>query len=132
MSDLVNKTIKHYKIEKLLGTGGMGAVYKAIDIQLQRPVAIKIMHAQFAARSEFQQRFLQEARASAKLDHPNIIRIYAFDLDEGALYMVVELVAGGSLRDYLKVLYEARKFIQIREAIALTRQVAEALHYAHS
>src|SRR5512135_1723779 len=111
MSDLVNKTIKHYRIEKLLGTGGMGAVYKAIDVQLQRPVAIKIMHAQFAARSEFQQRFLQEARAAASLDHPNIIRIYAFDLEEGTVYMVVELVSGGSGGGGLRTRYGAGKFM---------------------
>lgn len=132
MSDLLlNRTIKHYRIEKVLGAGGMGAVYRAIDLQLQRPVAIKVMHPNFAIQPEFQQRFLQEARASAALDHPNIIRIYEFDLDNNMLYMVTELVSGGSLRDYLKQLYEQRKFIEVSEALALTRQVADALGYAH-
>jgi serine/threonine protein kinase len=110
----------------------MGTVYRAIDSQLLRPVAIKVMHPQFAIQTEFQQRFLQEARASAKLDHPNIIRIYEFDLDNRQLYMVTELVQGGSLRDYLKRLYDERKFIDVAEALALTRQVAFALDYAHS
>ncbi len=132
MSDLLlNRTIKHYRIEKVLGAGGMGAVYRAIDTQLQRAVAIKVMHPNFAIQPEFQQRFLQEARASAALDHPNIIRIYEFNLDNNMLYMVTELVSGGSLRDYLKQLYEQRKFIEVAEALALTRQVADALDYAH-
>ncbi len=129
---LISRTIKHYRIDKMLGQGGMGAVYRATDLQLQRPVAFKVMHPQFAVQHEFQQRFLQEARASAALDHPNIIRIYEFDLDNKMLYMVTEFVAGGSLRDYLKQLYDQRKFIEVSEAMALTRQIADALDYAHS
>ena len=121
-----------WRLTSLLGQGGMGAVYRATDLQLQRPVAFKVMHPQFAVQHEFQQRFLQEARASAALDHPNIIRIYEFDLDNKMLYMVTEFVAGGSLRDYLKQLYDQRKFIEVSEAMALTRQIADALDYAHS
>jgi len=133
MSDqLINRTIKHYRIDAVLGQGGMGTVYRATDMQLLRAVALKVMHPNFAIQKEFQQRFLQEARASANLDHPNIIRIYEFDLNEQLLYMVTELVSGGSLRDYLKQLYENKKFIEVSEGLALTRQVAYALDYAHA
>lgn len=128
---LLGRTIKNYKIDAVLGQGGMGTVYRATDTQLLRPVALKVMHPNFAIQTEFQQRFLQEARASANLDHPNIIRIYEFALDNRTLYMVTELVQGGSLRDYLKKLYDERKFIDVAEALALTRQVAYALDYAH-
>lgn len=128
---LLGRQIKHYKIEAILGQGGMGTVYRATDMQLLRPVAFKVMHPNFAIQTEFQQRFLQEARAAAQLDHPNIIRIYEFDLDNRTLYMVTELVQGGSLRDYQKRLYEERKFVDLNEALALTRQVAYALDFAH-
>jgi eukaryotic-like serine/threonine-protein kinase len=128
---LLGRTIKNYRIDAVLGQGGMGTVYRATDTQLLRPVALKVMHPNFAIQPEFQQRFLQEARASANLDHPNIIRIYEFALDGRTLYLVTELVQGGSLRDYLKKLYDERKFIDVAEALALTRQVAYALDFAH-
>ncbi|MCZ7545575.1 MAG: serine/threonine protein kinase [Anaerolineae bacterium] len=133
MSDmgLVGRTIDHYRIEQLLGQGGMGSVFQAVDLHLQRPVALKVMHAHLAARQEFQQRFLQEARAAARLDHPGIVRVHAFGLEQGMLFMVMELITGGSLRGYLQHLYEQQKYIELPEAVELTRQVAEALDYAH-
>ncbi len=129
---LLNRTIKHFRIDKVLGQGGMGAVYRATDVNLSRAVAFKVMHPQFAVQEEFRRRFLQEASSAAKLEHPNIVRIYEYDYDNQLLYIVMEMVAGGSLRDYLKQLYEERKFIDIIEAMALTRQIADALDYAHS
>ncbi len=128
---LVGRTIDHYRIEKLLGQGGMGSVFQAADLHLQRPVALKVMHAHLAARQEFQQRFLQEARAAAKLDHPSIVRVHTFGLEQGLLFMVMELITGGSLRGYLQHLYTQQKYIELPEAVELTRQVAEALDYAH-
>ena len=129
---LINRTLKHYRIDKLLGQGGMGAVYRATDLQLQRTVAIKLMHPQFATQRDFQERFLQEAQSVARFDHENIIRIFDSELQGTLLYMVTEYVAGGNLREYLKTLYEQRKFIAIPEALTLTRQIADALNYAHA
>lgn len=131
MSDLSNKVIGPYQIEKLLGQGGMGAVYRARDIQLQRLVAFKMMHPEIAAHDELRKRFLQEARAIATLDHPNIIRIHSFHGDAKDLYLVMEYVPGGSLRDYLRQLQKEDSHIEIPEAIALIKQLASALHFAH-
>ena len=128
---MIGQTIDHYRIERLLGQGGMGSVFQALDLHLQRPVAIKVMHSHLAARQEFQQRFLQEARAAARLDHPHIIRVLTFGLRQEQLFLVMELVTGGSLRGYLQRLYEQRLFIELPEALEMTRQVADALHYAH-
>ncbi|HLU11392.1 MAG TPA: FHA domain-containing serine/threonine-protein kinase, partial [Oceanobacillus sp.] len=128
---LVGKTIAHFRIDRLLGQGGMGAVYQATDVNLERQVALKVMHPHLSAQEPFQKRFLQEARAVASLDHPGIVRVLSFDLVDGQLILVMEFVAGGSLRDHLNKLAEEAKTLDITEAVSLTRQIADALHYAH-
>jgi serine/threonine protein kinase len=77
--EIIGKTIDRYRIDKLLGQGGMAAVYEATDTRLQRKVAIKIMHPHLANQEMFQQQFLAEARLAARLDHPNIVRVLSFD-----------------------------------------------------
>ncbi|MBL8145781.1 MAG: protein kinase [Anaerolineae bacterium] len=129
--DMVGKTIQHYRVDRLLGEGGMGAVYQATDINLQRQVAIKVMHSNLSKQEQFQKRFLQEARAAASLDHPGIVRVLAFDQVDGDLILVMELVSGGSLRDYIKEQRELAKPIDFDVATDITRQAAEALNYAH-
>lgn len=130
MTDLTGQTIGNYYIEEMLGQGGMGAVYRARDVQLQRLVAFKIMHPEIAAHEDLRKRFLQEARAIAALDHPNIIQIYSFFAADD-LYLVMEFVQGGSLRDYLRSLQNNDKFMDIAEAVTLIKQLASALNYAH-
>ncbi|MFN8377631.1 MAG: protein kinase [Anaerolineae bacterium] len=129
--EMVGKTIQHYRVDRLLGEGGMGAVYQATDVNLQRQVALKVMHANLSRQEQFQKRFLQEARAAASLDHPGIVRVLAFDQVDGDLILVMELVSGGSLRDYIKEQRELGKPIDYDVAIDITRQAAEALNYAH-
>ncbi|HLO28830.1 MAG TPA: protein kinase [Anaerolineales bacterium] len=73
MNNLIGKKIDHYEIQALLGEGGMGSVYRAYDLNLQRPVALKVMLAQLASQQEFQARFMQEARSAARLTHPSIV-----------------------------------------------------------
>ena len=74
-TELIGQQIEHYQIEGIIGEGGMGTVYRAIDVNLARPVAIKIMHQQYADETEFQQRFQQEAQAAARLEHPSIVSV---------------------------------------------------------
>lgn len=127
-----DRRIGNYELQDKLGEGGMGEVYRALDVQLQRTVAVKVLHPEVAQNTEFRARFLQEARAVAALDHPNIIRIYAFDADEkGRHYLVMEYVTGGSLRGYLEDRYENREEINTLETLRLVQQVAAALEYAH-
>lgn len=130
-SDMIGKVVAHYRIDKVLGQGGMGAVYLATDLNLQRQVALKVMHPHLSGQEQFQKRFLQEARAAANLDHPGIVRILSFDHTEGVLLLVMELVPGGSLRDYIDAQRAQGKTIDYTLAVEYSRQIADALHYAH-
>ncbi|MBK8135672.1 MAG: protein kinase [Chloroflexi bacterium] len=128
---MIGKTIEHYRIDFMLGQGGMAAVYRATDLRLQRQVAIKLMHPHLAVQQSFQRRFLQEARAAAKLDHPNIIRVLSFNNLNNDLFIIMELVTGGNLRHYIKRLYEESRAMEYPEAIELVHQLTLALDYAH-
>jgi serine/threonine protein kinase len=128
---LIGSTISHYKIDRLIGQGGMASVYQATDTKLERPAAIKVLHAHLAGQEQYQQRFLQEARAVAAMDHPNIVRVISFNSENGVFYMVMELIVGGNLRAYLKRLEKDHKVMEVSEAVELARQMADALSYAH-
>ena len=130
--ELIGKTLDRYKIISLLGEGGMGAVLKAHDVTLQRDVAIKIMHPHFARRSDFQERFLQEARTAARLDHPGIVKVYDFGRQKNYLYIVMEFLRGANLRQMLQDLRTEKKWVVLPEALQIIRQVALALAYAHN
>src|SRR4051812_3740818 len=128
---LLGKTIQYYRMDRFLGQGGMAAVYQATDLRLQRPVAIKVMHPQFASQELFRQRFMQEARAVAALDHTNIIRVLSFDSLDGELFIVMELITGGSLRQYIKTFQDQGQLMDVAEVLDLSIQMADALYYAH-
>ena len=130
-AELIGQQIEHYQIEGIIGEGGMGTVYRAIDVNLARPVAIKVMHQQFAVEAEFQQRFQQEAQAAARLVHPSIVSVYHFGREQGLLYLVMALVPGLSLGTYMKQLAARGQVIRLDETILLIAQVADALGYAH-
>jgi len=131
MSTLNGQQLGHYRIKSLLGTGGMGQVYRAEHIHLDRQAALKVMHANLAADPEFQSRFLREARAAAGLQHPNIIQVYDFGEDSGRYYLVMELASDGSLRTLLQRRTEQQQGEPLREQIELIRQAARGLAYAH-
>ena len=91
-----------YKIERFIGRGGMGRVYKGIHPTLGIPVAVKTLLPEFANNSVFKTRFIQSAKICARLNHPNIVRVYDFGTtDQGTLYLVMEYIAGGTLHDLL-------------------------------
>jgi serine/threonine protein kinase len=130
--ELIGRQLENYRIDALLGQGGMGAVYRAYDVNLARPVALKIMHGQFASQPEFQQRFLQEAQAAARLGgHPSIVNIYNFAARQGLFYMVMEFVPGASLGGYIKHLQQQNQVVRLSETLLILAQVADALGYAH-
>ncbi|MBN2394384.1 MAG: protein kinase [Anaerolineae bacterium] len=132
MADLLGKRIAQYRIDSLLGEGGMGLVYRAYDETLKSPVALKIMHTHLASKPDFRDRFLQEAQVVASLrDHASIVTVYESDYQAGQLYLVMEFIPDGSLNDYLQVAVGQRSIIQLSETLHLLAQVAEALHYAH-
>ena len=119
-------TVGPYRIDALLGAGGMGEVYRAHDTKLNRDVAIKVLLAAVANDAERLSRFKREAQVLASLNHPNIGGIYGLEDQDAAHALVLELVGGPTLADRL-----ARGPIAIDETIAIARQIADALEAAH-
>jgi eukaryotic-like serine/threonine-protein kinase len=119
-------TIGAYRIEGLIGAGGMGEVYRARDAKLGRDVAIKILPLIFTADQERLARFEREARMLAALNHPHIGAIYGFEDSDSLRALVLELVDGPTLADYL-----AEGPIPVPEALGIARQIADALDAAH-
>src|SRR6201993_220892 len=115
-----------YEIQSPLGAGGMGEVYRARDPRLGRDVAIKVLPSSFSSDKDRLQRFAQEARAAAALNHPNILSIFDIGDDQGTPYVVSELLEGETLRARL-----AKAPIPLRKAINYALQVARGLAAAH-
>ncbi|MAT96127.1 MAG: hypothetical protein CL608_03205 [Anaerolineaceae bacterium] len=120
-----------YTIDSLLGRGGMSSVYKAIDPNLQRTVAVKIIHPHLSEHPEFVKRFEQEAAAVARLRHPNIMLVHDFNHDGSIYYIVFEYIAGNPLDKRLKDLKEAGLRLPLEEAIQIMVPLCEAVAYAH-
>src|SRR5947209_9215234 len=116
-----------YKIECILGTGGMGKVYRASDARLRRTVAIKVLPRGKVADPERKSRFLREARAASALNHPNIVTLYDIASESGVDYLVMEYVQGRSLDKLI-----TGKALPIPEAVGYAAQVANALAAAHA
>ena len=132
MTSLIGQTLnKRYRLDALLGDGGMGTVYRAADLNLERQVAIKLMHSHFANKEEFRQRLVQEARTAAQLDHPSIVRVYDFGDSDQGLFIGMEYVDGGSLRDHLRRLQRLQKYLPLVQCLQIGIQIGEALDYAH-
>lgn len=132
MTSLIGQTINNrYRLESLLGDGGMGTVYRAYDVNLDRQVALKLMHAHFARNEEFRQRLIQEARTAAQLDHPSVVRVYDFGDSDAGLFIAMEYVNGGSLRDHLRRLQRLQKYLPMGQSLQIGAQIADALDYAH-
>src|SRR3954451_7343081 len=115
-----------YVIQSAIGAGGMGEVYRARDARLNREIAIKILPASFSADSDRLQRFAQEARAAAALNHPNILSIFDIGDELNAPYVVSELLEGETLRDRLR-----NGALSTRKCIDYGKQIASGLAAAH-
>src|SRR5215471_6776488 len=115
-----------YEVQSLVGSGGMGVVYRARDLRLGRDVAIKVLPLFFASDRNRLRRFEQEARAAAALNHPNILAVYQLGIYEGSPYLVSELLQGETLRARVK-----RGLIPLEEALEYARQIARGLAAAH-
>jgi len=125
-SSLIGRTLGSYQVKKLLGVGGMGHVYLALDSRLKRDVAIKVLPNEFCCDPERVSRFQREAELLASLNHPHIAAIYDLVNLGDVRFLVLELVAGETLADRL-----ARGPIRLDEALPLAKQITEALEAAH-
>ncbi len=123
---MIGKTLKHYSIEGLLGSGGMGVVYRARDTRLQRPVALKLLSPELVADPERKSRFLLEARAAASLTHPAIAQVYDIDEADRGIFIAMEFVDGRTVSRLV-----ADGELDLMGAVEIGLQIAEGLARAH-
>ncbi len=126
-NSLIGTTVGNYEILRELGRGGMGVVYKAHEQSLQRIVALKVLSPALAEDPVFVKRFMREARAAARLDHPNIVTVYAVGEHNGAYYIAMQYVKGQSVAERIR----EEGQLDVNEAFQIAREVAEALANAH-
>lgn len=131
---LLGKKLGDYKIESLLGKGGMARVYKGYDENLDRFAAVKVIAGEFTAseEAEYTERFQREARAIARLRHPHIVGIYQFGRTEGLYYMAMVFLDGEDLRFRLRKYIAQNEKMPIQEILKMASEIADALDYAHT
>ena len=128
---LIGTYLGKYKLEELIGRGGMAEVYRATQINLQRDVAIKVMHRFLSDDSDFLTRFEREARVMAKIRHPNIVHVHDYEVEDNYYYIVMDYLSGGTLKSQLDRLIVEGGVIDIKRAARVTLEIGEALSYAH-
>jgi len=120
-----------YVLEEMIGQGGMSAVYRAKDPNLRRVVAVKLIHSHLSNNPDFVRRFEEEAAAVAQLNHPNIIKVYDFNQEDGVYYMVLEFVPGETLQSRLKQIESQNRRMSTDEIIGVITDMCDAVGYAH-
>ncbi len=129
MENYIGRLLENrYEILEIIGTGGMAVVYRALDHRLNRPVAVKILKDDFSRNQEFRRRFHAESQAVAMLSHPNIVSVYDVSRTGDIDYIVMELIEGITLKQYL----ERKGCLNWRETLHFSLQIAKALEHAHS
>ena len=119
---------ERYEIISRIGSGGMADVYKAKDHKLNRMVAVKVLKPEFREDKTFIRKFRTEAQAAAGLSHPNIVNVYDVGEDRGVYYIVMELVEGITLKDYI----DRKGKLSVKEATSIAIQVSLGLEAAHN
>jgi eukaryotic-like serine/threonine-protein kinase len=125
---MVGKTIDNYEVVAILGEGGMGIVYKAFDLKLERYVALKILSPQSLTNPNFIARFKREAKNQAKLTHPNIVPVYGFTEDGQIFGIVMEYVEGETLEHLIR----RNGHLELTQALSIMKQILTGIGYAHS
>ncbi|MBE0670747.1 MAG: serine/threonine protein kinase [Anaerolineales bacterium] len=128
---LIGQQISNYRIERLLGQGGMATVYYGLDVKLNRPVAIKFIDRRFKNNPVYASRFVNEARMMAKWHHENIIQIYYADDTQGYSYYAMEYVDGQDLSKVMGLYQEEGELMPIDDVIRIGKAIASGLDYAH-
>jgi len=123
----IGSTLAGYRLDALIARGGMGVVYRATHLALERPVALKVIARRYAGDEGFRERFLRESRLTAQLDHPGVVPVYDAREEDGELIVAMRLVEGGDLKQRIR----ERGPLPPAEAVELLGQVAGALDAAH-
>ena len=129
--NLTGKKISHYRVLQLLGGGGMGVVYQAEELKLGRQVAMKFLPGELASDPAAFERMQREARAASALDHPNICAIYELDEHEGRPFIVMQLLEGKTLRQWIENSASEHKHARLNQLLDLAVQIADGLEAAH-
>src|SRR5262245_130260 len=125
------KTLGRYNIERVLGKGAMGVVYEGVDPRLGRRVAIKTIlksHLDEDTGKDFAMRFVREAQAVARLNHPNIVQVYDFGEENDIAYLVMEFIKGKELKNF----FDANERFDLKEVVRIMGELCEALEFAHN
>src|SRR5437016_532973 len=125
MADRVGQQLGHYRLLRLLGRGAFAEVYLGEHLYLERPAAIKVLHVQM--EPEAQEQFRIEARTIANLQHPHIVSVFDFGLDEQTPYLVMEYTPGGTLREQ----HPKGTRLPLEQIVTYVKQIASALDHAH-
>ena len=129
---MLGRIVSHYKVESTLGEGGMGVVYRALDLQLNRPVALKFLHPTLTGSTQQVASLEKEALAISALNHPNIATIYGIEETDGGRFIVLEYLPGGTLKSRIEKSRLPGKWIPLDEALEYGIQIAEGLAHAHA
>ena len=125
----LGQTVGNYRLDRILGRGGMGTVYAGEHVYIKKPVAVKVLHPQFARYPDAVNRFLREARAASSINHPNIVDVTDFGvLADGLVYFVMEFLEGKSLED----LIEKDGAVELHRSLNIINQITYALEAAHA
>ena len=128
---LVGRSFNGFRVTRLIARGGMGVVFEGVQESLDRAVAIKFLYPHLSDDERFRERFEREARAAARLSHPNIVRILDYGVDGGLYYMIQDLIVGDSLRERLTELHKTGATLRTDMVVTIVEQVGHALAYAH-
>ncbi|UCF36986.1 MAG: serine/threonine protein kinase [Acidobacteriota bacterium] len=123
---MIGKKLKHYEVEELIGKGGMGVVYRARDIRLGRPVALKVLKEEITSDADRKKRFLHEARSASAVTHPAIAQVYDVDEVDGTLFIALEFVEGATVRQLIK-----DRELDVLGAVEIAIQAADGMSQAH-
>ena len=128
---LIGQTVLHYQIVEKLGEGGMATVYQARDLKVDRRVALKFTSASVLTSPEIRERFRNEARATSRLNHPNIATLYDVEEFEGEPFLVLEYLPGGTLQDFIHKSKAGGCKLGVEQVVAIALGIAEGLAHAH-
>ena len=131
VDSLIGRVFKGYKVTRFIARGGMGLVFEGVQVSLDRSVAIKFLYPHLSDDDQFRERFEREARAIARLDHPNIVRVLDFGSDGQTHFMILDYIDGVTLRDHLIRVQADGLTLRTETVASITQQVGSALTYAH-